>query len=174
MGLAVTPMNAGAGSYRRSMAAVSMAAPAVVVAAWIVSFELALDPPYRIPEPTSSFSDAVQADAIERAFGHIRSGEDPNAPVPFRDDALTGGREIMLTPMLIAVAADNTDSVSMLMSSGVRMDAPGNRFAVCLARRMGHGELAVKIVEEAGPETAPTTCPDGPPSGEAPLSVYVE
>ena len=151
-----------------------MALPAVVSAVWLTAFELTLDPPETTPPAVTTFARAVADDRIEIAFAHIRAGQDPNAAVPFRDETFTGGRELMVRPLLIAVAHGNTDSVSMLMSNGARLDAPGNRFAVCLATRLQHTELAEKIIEDAGPEDAPTTCPDAPKSEDAPLSAYVE
>lgn len=151
-----------------------MALPAVITAMWVLSFELTLDAPFVVPEPGSTLADEVQNDDIVRGFVHLRAGEDPDAPVLFSNDKLTGGRELRLTPLIIAAAYGREDSVAMLMSSGAHLDAPGNRFAVCLARRMGYEGLAERMVEEAGPAGAPSTCPATAPPDEAPLSVYAE
>ena len=157
---------------RWAWTAVPMAAPAVATACWLAWVEITRDPPRTTPE--LSLAEAIQQDQIETAWEHIRAGRDPNAPVAYRHERLTGGREIMLAPLLIAVAHARDDTVKALMSSGARLDAPGGRFAVCLAKRMEFERVAATLIRYGGAETGPTTCPDRAPPKESPLSAYVE
>jgi hypothetical protein len=122
----------------------------------------------------ASFVEALWAGDLEGAFAYIRAGHDPNMPVAFRQQELTGGRDIMVAPLLIAVANNRDDSVAMLMSVGARLDAPGNRFAVCLANRLGHEDIARLIIRDGGPTASNGTCPAIAASPEAPLRAYVE
>lgn len=47
------------------------------------------------------FVDALVADRFELAFRHIRAGQSPDAPIAYRDDTITAGRELMLTPLVM-------------------------------------------------------------------------
>lgn len=158
---------------RESLVAVLLALPGLLAALWLVAFQLSLEPAYATPDPASTLARAIREDDFEEAFAHIRAGQDPNARVAFRDP-LTGDREVMLTPLMIAAAYGRENSVAMLMSSGARADAPGSRFAVCVARQRGHEEVAAMIVRYAAPAAVPDTCPAPPPRDEASLLAYVE
>lgn len=158
----------------RRLAALLMVAPVILAACGITWWQIDLTLTASDPYAGWSFVDALREDYFEVAFEYIRSGQDPNAPVAFQDDRLTGGEELMLTPILIAVAHGRADTVAMLMSSGVDLDAPGNRFAVCLARRLGHDDIAEAIVRNGGAEAAEATCPEMEVPEEAPLRAYVE
>jgi hypothetical protein len=158
----------------RPWTAVAMASPAIVAASWLTWVEITRDPPHAKPDTGSTLSSAIQDDDIVRAFAHIRSGEDPNAPVAYRHERLTGGREIMVTPLVAAIAHSRDDSVKMLMSSGARLDVPGSRFAVCLAKRLGHDRIVATLVRYGGAAATEAPCPEQVPSAEAPLEAYVD
>jgi hypothetical protein len=155
---------------RVSMAATLLAAPGVLTAVWLALFQLSLDPPAAAPGPPSSFAAALRDDDVEAAFAHVRAGRDPNAPVAFSDAA--SGSEIGVTPLVIAAAYGRENSAAMLLGSGARPDAAGNRFARCLARRRGHDAI-VELLDRFIVPPPPDVCPPGSPE-DAPLAAYVE
>ena len=165
-------------SSRRNLPGMFVAAPAVILAAGLVLFEglawVGPSTPRASDVSEASFVEALRQGDMEQAFAFIRAGHDPNVPVTFRDQVLTGGRDIRIAPLLIAVAFNRDDSVAMLMGYGARLDAPGNRFAACLATRMEHEEIAAAITRDSGPAVSRPTCPDFPPPSDAPLLAYVE
>lgn len=155
------------------IAAILLAAPALLLAAFLAWSEVWS--PDALPVVfTTSFTEALRDDTMEIAFEHIRHGRDPNAPAAYRDERLTGGEELMLTPLIIAVGRGQGDTVSMLLSSGARLDIPGSRYAVCLARRLGHTRIAGVLLENGGPGAAEEVCPSAPHDDDAPLRAYVE
>jgi len=122
--------------------------------------------------PVGSLGEALRRRDLENAFLFIRAGQDPNQPIRFRDPILTGDREIMISPLLIAVASNNDDGLMMLMSVGARFDAPGNQFAGCLAARLGHEGIAEMITDYGGPAASPNACPDAASDPSAPLTAF--
>ena len=163
---------------RMNIPAMLVLAPTIIVAASLALFEgRALMGPSTMRDSDlseASFAEALRQGDMELAFATIRAGRNPNSPVAFRDQVLTGGRDIMIAPLLIAVAYNRDDSVAMLMGYGARLDAPGNRFAVCLARQLGYEAIASLVTRDGGPEAARATCPDRKAAREAPLLAYVE
>jgi hypothetical protein len=122
--------------------------------------------------PVGSFGEALRDGDLDNAFLFIRSGQDPNAPVEFRDPILTGDREVMVSPMLIAVASNRDDTVMMLMSFGARLDAAGNRFAGCLANHLGHERIARLIATYGGAAAPDNVCPDAATDPAPPLIAF--
>jgi hypothetical protein len=80
----------------------------------------------------------------------------------------------MVTPLLIAVATRVDNTVRMLMTAGVRIDAPGNRFALCLANQLGDTTIAGVIMHDGGPAAKTVNCPAAPSSPEARLLAFVD
>jgi hypothetical protein len=144
--------------------------PAIIAGCWIAWSEITLDPPLSTPDPASTLTREILANDVERAFSHIRAGQDPNAPVPFRDRELTGDRELMVTPLMIAVAHRRSDSVAMLVSSGARVDAPGNRYLRCVAWHVDYDGLRTRAASDG----TDTTCPQVAPSEKGWLRHFVE
>ena len=165
-------------SSRWNLPEMLVAAPAVILAAVLVLCEglawVGPSTPRASDVSEASFVEALRQGDMEQAFAFIRAGHDPNIPVVFRDQALTGGRDIRIAPLLIAVAYNRDDSVAMLMGYGARLNAPGNRFAACLATRMEHEEIAAAITRDGGPAAQRPTCPAPSPPSDAPLLAYVE
>jgi hypothetical protein len=152
-------------------------APAVLVACLLLVLEAnrLIEQRVRPVPDASSFAQALRSGEYERAFEYLRdSGSDANNPIPFRDAELTGDREIMVTPLLIAVATRVDNTVRMLMTAGIRIDAPGNRFALCLANQLGDTTIAGVITHDGGPAAKTVTCPAVPPSPEARLLAFVD
>ncbi len=154
----------------------AMAAPAIVAALALVTIEggrlLPPDPSLTQPPASASLADAIRHQSVEHAYAFIRAGQDPDAPIPFRDRELTGGRDVMVPPLLLAVASNRDNAVMMLLSFGARLDRPGARLAGCLARRLGHDAL-VTILETSRQGLPDVTCP--PASGsEPPLLAHLE
>ncbi len=161
---------------RLHLVASLLAAPAVISALAIGASharDLVRPEPSRYSDPVGEFADAITKGGVEDAYAFVRAGTDPNTPIAFRDPGLTGGRQIMISPLLLAVAAHNENVVMMLLSFGARMDLPANARAACLANRLGDRTIAEMIVRDARP--APdVTCPDVTPDPAAPLLAFVQ
>lgn len=154
-----------------------VAAPAVLVACLQVVLEAnrVMEERFRPAMDISSFAQALRSGDYERAFEYLRdTGSDANNPIPFRDSELTGNREILVTPLIIAVATRVDNTVRMLMGAGIRIDAPGNRFALCLANQLGDTTIAGVIMHDGGLAAKTVTCPAAPPSPEARLLAFVD
>ena len=143
--------------------------PALVTAVLIASYELPVLRRDTRTEPQQlSWSEAVRTGNLEAAYRFVEAGEDPNREVEFSDDDLTGGQRLRVAPLLIAIARRDENMVMMLMSVGARLDAPGNRYAVCLAERLGAGGLATLLRRDTVPPPN-GVCPDTPANSGAPL-----
>jgi hypothetical protein len=160
---------------RRDLVPLLIAAPAILVACLTVALEgnRFAEPLMKAPD-AGTFAEAIRAGDYERAFEFVRAGQDPNTPILFRDADFTANREIMVTPLLIAVATHADNTVRMLMSAGVNIDAPGNRYALCLADRLGDTTIAEVITHDGGPAAATMKCPDAPLSTGAPLLAFAQ
>lgn len=154
-----------------------ISAPAVLAACVLVVLEAnrVMEARVRPAMDIHAFAQALRSGDYERAFEYLRdTGSDANNPIPFRDAELTGDRDIMVTPLLIAVATRVDNTVRMLMTAGARIDAPGNRYALCLANQLGDTTIAGVITHDGGPAAKPVTCPAAPPSPEARLLAFVD
>ncbi|MDA1185861.1 MAG: hypothetical protein O2930_14605 [Acidobacteria bacterium] len=121
------------------------------------------------PAMADTFVEALDDRNVEHAYLFIRQGQDPNTLVRFRDDVRTGGREVQVSPLMLAVAGSDDNTAAMLLSFGARMDYPPNRYVVCLAREMGMDGFVDSQMSTA----SEVECP--PPSGaEFPLLAYVD
>ena len=151
-----------------------IAAPAIAAAVGLAVIEVGgiMRPPARLG-PVGSFADAIRDGSPERAYAFVRAGHDPNELVAFRDAVLTGGLEVKVSPVLLAVASDNENVVLMLLGYGVRMDRPGNRRAACLAARLGRDGLADTIARYGG-QVPVVPCPELPASPRPPLLPFLE
>ena len=147
---------------RRALVALVLIGPAVSVAAVVIVLEsyraLQPDSILFVEPPATSLADALEHREVEVAYAFIRSGADPNATLPVQDAALTGGRRIDVSPLMLAVASRNRNAVQMLLSAGVRADLPVNRFAACLAHDLGETDLETMIVRD-GRLSIPVVCP---------------
>ena len=97
---------------------------------------------------------------MEDAFASIRAGRDPNEPIEYRD----GGRTFRATPLVLAVAQRDSNTVMMLLSFGADPEVTLNHFARCLADSLGDAEIA-HIMREATPglrEECPVIDPAAP------------
>lgn len=122
--------------------------------------------------PGASLGDSIMGDDVETAYAFIRSGQDPNARIPVEDTDVTGGRRVMVSPLMLAVATRRDNIVGMLLSFGARADVPQNKFALCLAQRI-HADDVADMLSELGGEGWETQCP-GDTGGPAPLLEYVD
>jgi hypothetical protein len=161
---------------RRALAALAVIAPAVGVAAIVIALEgyRAIQPDAILfVEPTaSSLADALEHREVEVAYAFFRRGADPNAMLSVEDAALTGGQHVDVSPLMLAVASRNRNAVMMLLSAGVNLEVPVNRFAACLARDLGETDLETMIVRDADPQIA-VACPPRVGEDRAPLLRYV-
>lgn len=163
---------------RARVLALLIAAPAIVAAVGLPAVQA-----YRIVNPgaplfgdppAATIVEAIQRgnQGVEEAFRFVAAGQDPNRPILVNDAELTGGRPVMVSPLMLAVAARNRNVVQMLMSFGARLDLPQNSQALCLAKAL-HSDVIASILDrdERG-EAAP--CPERLATAESPLLAALE
>ena len=146
----------------RRLLTLALAAPTLAAALGILAVEGS-----RLRSPESplfatpfaySLADAIERDDVARAYGFIRAGQDPNAPIPVRHPVLTGGRDVLVAPLVWAAATNRPQAVRMLLGFGVRADGPAGTAAACLAHALGYDEIAGLLRQyRQSPEPAP--CP---------------
>jgi len=164
---------------RTGALAMLMMVPAIATAVGLTAIEgyRAVRPDSQIfgDPPAETFVAAVvRGDlGLEDAHAFIAAGQDPNALIEVSDENLSGGRVVMVSPLLLAVAARNDGVVEMLLAFGARPDLPQNRPAYCLARALGSDEIAA-ILEGANGGAGETRCPQRPPDSGAPPLTMIE
>ncbi len=126
-----------------------------------------------VEPPQPSLVDAVRADALESAHAFLLAKTDPNQVVAFADETLTGGRTVMVSPLMVAVAARNGGPALMLLAFGAGMDLPQNARAACLAQELNETALAEAIRRDGRPALVPV-CSPPLSSSVAPLLRYIE
>ena len=147
-----------------------IAMPALVCAVGLPVYETS--DAARPPALPTTFAEALDARSVEQAYVFIRRGQDPDTLIRLRDDSRTGGREVLASPLMIALAGSDDNTVMMLLSFGASLNYPPSRRAACLAREMGMGFVA-EVLENASGQQPEVDCP--PPSGTGfPLLSYVE
>ncbi len=158
---------------RISLIAWLVAAPAVASALLIATVEIQQGRQRATTDqlPLRPFALAICDHSVEDAYQFIRAGADPNAPIPFRHQTLTGDREVMVSPLMVAAACHEENSTIMLLGFGARMDAPTNRYALCLARQMKYEDIARLLVKDgrANPDAPCPPAAPGPPLLAYPL-----
>jgi len=161
---------------RLRVVALCIAAPAIAAAVLLPMVEgyrgLRPAAPLFGDPPAQTIVEAIQRgnQGVEEAYRFIAAGQDPNRPILVNDPSLTGGRDVMVSPLMLAVATRNRNVVQMLMSFGARLDVPQNSGAICLARSL-HNDAIVSILDSgdgAGAECSPQSRPaDAPPLAPA-------
>ena len=149
---------------RRRLLALLVAAPAITSLLGPVALE-----GWRLRRPDSqlfvtpiaySLADAIERDDVQRAYEFVREGQDPNELIAVRHPVLTGGRQVLVPPLLWAVAVNSRQAVLMLLGFGARMDRAMDRRVACLADALGHDETA-RLIRLYGGTTPPGPCPEG-------------
>jgi hypothetical protein len=136
-------------SSRAQLLAGLMLSPAVLIALLLASIEV-----WRAERPESrlfttpaaySLAEAIERDDVERAYGFIRKGQNPNEVMPASDPSLTAGRTVLVSPLEWAVATGGRNSAMMLLGFGARVGSSGGHGAVCLADALGRSEMAALL-----------------------------
>jgi hypothetical protein len=134
---------------RRRVLAVLMTMPVVLMAAGVTTVEVAR---WRHPNSTlfaapvaDSFADAIGSHELAEVYQFVRTEQDPSAPIAVRHPALTGGRTILVSPLLWAVALQRGQVVLMFLGFGARTDGPAEQLSACLADSMGNADLAILL-----------------------------
>lgn len=115
---------------------------------------------------TQTFADSIARHGVEQAYAYVRAGQNPNQPVALNDSRLTGNRELLLPPLIIALAARNENTAMMLLSFGADPALPQQAGAACLADWVDLPGVARLIRAVPGGDTP---CPPKP-VGDAPLA----
>jgi hypothetical protein len=144
---------------RLQVMAVAVGSPAVLVAAILVGVGacrvVAPEAPLFGDPPARSIVEAItRGYGVEQAYAFIRDGQDPNALVDVDDDDYTGRREMRVSPLMLAVAARDTNTVQMLLNFGARLDLPQNRDAWCFANVLGDAATAAVLSQAGAPVAA--------------------
>lgn len=162
---------------QKTLMAAAIAVPAVVAAIGLTAIEA-----YRVVRPTAplfgvepaSLADAITGGyGVEYSYRFIRSGQDPNEPIVVDDRDYTGGRVVKVSPLMLAIAARDENTTSMLFNFGGRLDLPQHRWARCLAEEVGNQAL-LGIIDRYGRAELPQTCPDRTSVAASPLLRWLD
>jgi hypothetical protein len=145
-----------------------VAAPSAVLAiaaVWLGGAQLApVSARDELRAEAGTFAEAIRAFGPEHVHAFATHGLDVNAPLRVVDDDLTGGRHVEVTPLVLAVAAQQENNMLTLLSAGARLDHPGNELAPCVAIWVRREDLRRALVEYGGAH-ASVACPAPPASG---------
>ena len=160
---------------RQRLLAVLIAGPAILTAVGMIAMEAwryrSLASPLFATPFAYSLADAIERDDVQRAYEFIRSGQNPNDLIAVRHEVLTGGRTVLVSPLLWAVAMNSRQSLLMLLGFGARTDRPADSAAACLARALGNTAIA-DVVRLHGPSPSHRPCPE-PKAGDPPLLAFL-
>lgn len=154
-----------------------IAAPAIAAALGLIVIDgsrvIRPESPLFADPPARSLAEAItRGFAVEQAYAFIRAGQDPNEPIAVTDSDYTGGRTLKVSPLMLAVAARDTNVVQMLLNFGARVDLPQNRLAWCFARELGD-EATANVIARDGHVDLRSVCPERGPDASASLSAWV-
>ena len=112
-----------------------------------------------------SLGDAIAMNDLRGAYAFIRLGQNPNALIPVHDPALTGGREVLVPPLVWAAAGGRMSIVLMLLGAGATFEQDLDRAAPCIADRLGFADVAatLRAIGRLPPASACPPAPAGPP-----------
>lgn len=109
-------------------------------------------------QPPASLADAILHGSVEQAYAFIRDGQDPNALLAVEDRDFAGGARRHVSPMVLAVAARQANTATMLLGAGARLDLPDNMLAICLARELDNDEVREALQAFSPP--GQVSCPE--------------
>ena len=151
-----------------------MGTPALLTAIGLGALEV-----WRVRKPESplfatpfvySLADAIERDDVRRAYEFIRAGHSPSDAIAVRHPVLTGGRTLLVSPLVWAAAMNSRQIALMLLGFGARIDRPTDSQAACLAEALGHAEMA-GLLRDYGTKP-PQPCPAGLTRDTSPLSFF--
>lgn len=154
---------------RLRLTAILLAGPVLCTALGVVVVEA-----WRSARPASplfaapvaaSFADAIRADDVRSANVFLHAGQQPDELIAVNDASLTGGKWLLLSPLVWAVATDSPQSVRMLLGAGAGGTHATDRRAACLADALGHDEIArtLRLYQSDAPDICGGETDDGPP-----------
>ena len=101
-----------------------------------------------------SLADAIERDDVQRAYDFIRAGQNPSDLIPVHHPVLTGGRTVLVSPLVWAAAMNSKQAALMLLGFGARMDRATDSQAACLAEALGNAEVA-DVLRNYGTKPSP-------------------
>jgi len=143
---------------RTALLALVVAAPALGAAVFFASDDWGKTRPAVaiLPPTEADLTAAVWEGDVMRAFVIARSGASAHVPVPFRNDTMTEGIDLPITPFLLAAARGDENMVLMFLNH-TEAPAPRSRtMAACLVLERGDRQLAAVLA----PELPADTCPE--------------
>jgi hypothetical protein len=107
---------------RLRLLAGAIALPAVLAAVALVALEgWRLESPESslFKAPQTSFADALGRGDVSQAYERLRAGQSPDDLIAVRHPVLTGGRGVLVSPLVWAVANGQRESALMLIAFAV-------------------------------------------------------
>ena len=119
-----------------------------------------------------SLADAIERNDPDQAYAFIRAGQDPNKPIAVRHPVLSGGRSVVVSPIVWAVALQRRETLLMLLGFGAQVGRAADGRAVCLADALGNADI-VRVLVLNGSQPPGERCGRRMP-GNAPLLDFAE
>ena len=125
---------------------------------WLASVFLPQAPGSEIDTFTYSPAEAIAHGDVDATYDFIRKGWNPDQLTAASDPNVTGGRTVLVSPLVWAAAQRRRDIVSELLTFGAHVDAADNRAAPCVADAVGAADVA-KMLRDYDGALAPGECP---------------
>ena len=119
-----------------------------------------------------SLADAIERNDVDQAYAFIRAGQDPNQPIAVRHSVLSGGRSVLVAPIVWAVALQRRETLLMLLGFGAHIGQAADGRVVCLAEALGNADI-VRVLVRNGSQPPGERCGSGA-LGNAPLLNFAE
>lgn len=155
-------------SVRRHIA-LALAIPSIVTALAVTGVEF-----WRILAPTraevghrvyGTLGEAIVADDLRGVMGFVQSAQSPNALIAVHDPALTGGRDVLVPPIVWAAAAGRQRIVLALLGAGATFERDADKAAACIADDLDLTEIAsqLRLIARLPAASSCPPPPEGPP-----------
>ncbi len=101
--------------------------------------------PLFITPASASLAATIQRQDALATYELLRGGRDPRQPIAVSHPTLTGGRTVLVPPLVWAAAVSNQQVAALLLTFGPPIDAATRRRAACVAARFDNDEIVDTI-----------------------------
>ncbi|MBM3779093.1 MAG: hypothetical protein FJW23_12820 [Acidimicrobiia bacterium] len=123
-----------------SVVALALMLPGLAGAVFLADLAARLaTPPPAVQRSQDALMDAALTGTLTHALRLMQEGDDPVMPGPLVHGELTGGQEVTVTPLAIALALGDDNMVHMMLNHFVHPEDPRRAQARCLASRLKGG-----------------------------------